>query len=189
MKSIELLLLFIFLSLFSETYSQEDTSHTAIIYGNDNSFVVKAPKGWILDTKSGLSSGLTAVFYPLGSSWEKGTTVMYCNSASKKVKGNETLQQIMDFDIGRFKNEQGAEISEGGKVITSDSNVAIIKNFYNKKNKNFEAVAYIDESNVVVFLVISSRDKDDFEKSFESFNEFVKSYYYLTDNVKIEDKK
>lgn len=172
--------------LISEAYSQEDTSHTAVIYGNDNSFVVKAPKGWILDTKSGLSSGLSAVFYPQGSNWEKGVTVMYCNSASKKVKGNETLQQIMDFDIGRFKNEQGAEINDGGKVVTSDSNLAYIKYFYDKKNINYEAVAYIDERNVVVFLVISSRDKDDFEKSFESFKEFVESYYYLTDNVKIE---
>lgn len=186
MKSIKIIVLFIV--LFSEVYSQEDTSHTAIIYGNDNSFVVKAPKGWILDTKSGLSSGLTAVFYPKGSSWEKGVTVMYCNSASKKVKGNETLQQIMDFDIGRFKNEQGGEINDGGKVTTSDSNTAFIKYFYDKKNKNYEAVAYIDESNVVVFLVISSKDKDDFGKSIESFKEFIKSYYYLTDNVKIDEK-
>lgn len=183
-----LIAVLLFLAI-GEIYSQEDTSHTAIVYGNDNSFKVKAPGGWVLDTKSGLSSGLYAVFFPEGSSWAKAVSVMYCNTATKKAKGNETIEEVIKYDIDRFKKEQDAFVNDGENIITSDSKTAVVKHFYDNKNKNYESVAYIDEKNVVVFLVLSSRDKSDYENSLRSFNEFVRSYYYLTDNFKIEEKK
>ena len=182
-----LIVIVLFLAI-GEIYSQEDSLHTAIVYGNDNSFSVKAPVGWVLDTKSGLPSGLYAVFFPEGSSWAKAVSVMYCNTASKKAKGNETIDEVIKYDIDRFKKEQDAFVNDGENITTSDSKTAIVKHFYDIKNKNYESVAYIDEKNVVVFLVLSSRDKSDYENSLKSFYEFVRSYYYLTDNYKIEGK-
>lgn len=183
------IIVFFLLLAIGEISSQEDSLHTAVVYGNDNSFAVKAPKGWVLDTKSGLSSGLYAVFFPEGSSWAKAISVMYCNTASKKAKGNETIEEVIKYDIDRFKKEQDAFVNDGENIVTSDSKTAIIKNFYDNRNKNYECVAYIDEKNVVVFLVLSSREKSDYENSLQSFYELVRSYYYLTDNFKIEEKK
>jgi len=179
---------FVILFISCTSFAQIDSAHTGLIYGEDHAFAVKAPSGWVLDNESGVSLGLMAVFYPLGSSWQKAISVMYTNTALKKIKGNETIQKVIDYDVNTFKNEQDAEVKNGSDLITSDNKTAIVKIFYDKKNKNYEAVAYIDEKYVVVMLVLSSRNKEDFENCYEAFEQFVKSYFYLTDNVKIHDK-
>src|ERR1017187_9021755 len=69
--------------------------NSGLIYGKNHAYWLTAPKGWILDNKSGVSQGLFAVFYPQGSSWAKSSVVMYTNTSSKEEKGQETLRQMI----------------------------------------------------------------------------------------------
>lgn len=178
----------IILSFTPVLYSQIDSANGGIVYGKNHAFGVNAPTGWVLDNKSGVNVGLQAVFYPAGDSWNSAVSVMYCNTALKEVKGNETIEKVIEYDINIFKNKSKADVKDGDNLQTDDNNTAIVKNFYDSTNKNYETVAYIDEKDVVVLLVLSSRNKEDFEKSLEPFKELVSSYFFITDQVKINDK-
>src|SRR4030088_993829 len=88
------------LVLCSISQAQQNTqkpadNNSGIIYGQDHVFVLTAPKGWVLDNKSGVSQGLQAVFYPEGSSWKSGTVVMYANAYHKRNATEETLEKVV----------------------------------------------------------------------------------------------
>lgn len=187
MKKIFLFSLLVILSGSLTLHSQTDSGRMGIVYGKNHAFAVGAPEGWTLDNKSGVSVGLHAVFYPLGENWSSAVTVMYCNTASKEVKETETIEKLIEYDINVFKNKSKADVTDSENLQTSDKKMAIVKNFYDSTNKNYETVAYIDEKDVVVLLVLSSRNKEEFERSLESFRKLVSSYYFIT-AVKIDKK-
>ena len=183
MKYLTIFLLVISINaVFSQNNS--DSSQTGIIYGEDHAFAVTAPSGWVLDTKSGVSQGIYAVFYPEGSSWENAMTVMYVNT-SKKIKGQETIEELIEYDVNSFKqNSPNIKITDGENIITGDGKTALVKIFTDEQNS--EAVAYIDEKKIVALLIISSRKKDELEKSIEDFKKLVSSYILITDEVIID---
>jgi len=155
--------------------------HTGIVYGKDHAFSVTAPKGWVLDNSSGVSQGLHAVFYPEGGSWENSTTVMYVNTASKEVTGNETIESLISYDSLNFlRNIVNGEIKDLPNLITGDKKEARVLGFI---YSNFELVAYIDEPKIVSLITMTSRNEEDYKNSVDAFNELVKSYYFITTDV------
>ncbi len=166
--------------------SSENIPNTGIVYGKDHAFSLTAPDDWVLDNNAGRSMGLHAVFYREESSWKNATAVMYANTAHKSVEGNETLKNLIKTDISRFKkNSPGIKIIDAGEV-KADGKRAVVRKFTGDKWGNYEAVAYIDESKVIVMLVITSRSKKDFQDFYPSFIELIKSYKFLTSDVIIK---
>jgi len=176
-------------SLSSRVTFAEDDLGGGIVYGDDNAFFIKAPDGWVLDNEAAASNGLHAVFYPKGSSWEKGTVVMYANTAHKSIKANESLDILINKDLDRFKSHSpDVKIIDAGKVKIGKKE-AIIKKFLGDKWGNHEAVAYIDEPKTISLLVITSRNKKEFDASYSSFIELVKSYGFITQEVEYKKGK
>jgi hypothetical protein len=160
-----------------------------IVYGQGYAYLIDAPKGWVLDTHSGVSNGLHAVFYPRGSSWSKSPTVMYVAWASKKKEGVTTLQQIIDKDAAKFKKEDPAiVITDGRPLKTGDGKTARVRLFKGDQGGNFEAVAYVDEQAGVAVLVLTSRNKAAFNRAIPAFEKLVSSYYFYTKDVKLQKK-
>jgi len=168
--------------LCSAAYAQDDSG---IIYGKNYSFALTAPKGWVLDTNSGRQQGLQAVFYPKGSSWKNGAAVMYANVYQKNDPTKESAQTVIANDVADFKKD-----SPSLKVVDADSmptrtdarskdKKATVKYFTGDRNGNSEAVAYVDEGNLVVMLVLNARSQKDFEDSLPAFKEFVGSYFFF----------
>jgi len=172
------------ISAFQQSNQKPDDLNSGIVYGRDHSFILTAPPGWILDNSSGVSQGLHAVFFPRGSSWQDGIVVMYARVVHKDQDQNKTMRKVIQNDIASFKKASNNSTVRGGPSIsTKDSKKAVIKYFYDAENDNHEAVAYIDESKVVVILVLSSRVKEEYEKSLSAFKELVTSYYFLSKKV------
>lgn len=162
-----------------------DEMNSGILYGPNFSYTLSAPKGWILDNESGVSQGLSAVFYPKGSSWSKGQTVAY----TRVVKKNDqlTVSDIIIADINDFKSESPALKVEDAKAIDlGKGKTAIIKYFSNDSHGNHEALAYIDEAKSVVMIVLTARAKQDFDSSLGAFQGLVGSYFFITDKVNIQ---
>jgi hypothetical protein len=177
--------------LCSSAHAQEKSQKgdSGIIYGENHAFTLTAPKGWVLDNTSGRTQGLQAVFYPEGSSWQKGAVVMYANVYQKKDIKKESLETVIAGDVAEYKN-RSAELSVTDAeplTTTKDKRVkgkkATIKYFTGDAHGNDEAVAYIDEGKVVVMLVLSARNKKDFESSLPAFKELVGSYFFLGNKV------
>ena len=171
---------------FDEKNESNKDSNSGIIYGKNHAYALTAPKGWVLDNKSGVSQGLHAVFYPQNSSWKDGVSVMYANVWEKK-SAEQTVNVIITSDIAEFKKKSPDLKVEDAKAIElGKGKTATVRHFSNDTNGNSEAIAYIEEEKVVVLIILTSRTKKDFESSLSAFQELVGSYSFLTDKVVTE---
>lgn len=183
-----LLTLLILFSFKTICYGQEDFK-TGIIYGNNHSFSLTAPDGWVLDSESGVSQGIHAVFYRNGESWEKANTVMYANTASLEDKAHKTLAQLIKYDLDNFKtNYSDIKITDGKDIVINKNIMAKVKYLSGKSYGNFEAIAYIDAGKTGIMIIMSSRSNDGFESSLSAFEDLVKTYFYISDKIEIDMK-
>ncbi len=182
--------------LCSSAHAQEKSQKggdSGIIYGENHAFTLTTPKGWVLDSTSGRTQGLQAVFYPEGSSWQKGTVVMYANVYQKKDVKKESLETVIAGDVAEYKKRSvELKVTDAEPLpTTKDARVkdkkATIKYFTGDEHENDEAVAYIDEDKVVVMLVLTARNKKDFESSLPAFKELVGSYFFLGNKVTFQN--
>lgn len=165
-----------------------EESQGGILYGPGVSFLLKAPEGWELDPQSGQSQGLTAVSYPKGSSWKDSPVVLYVSIADKDPA---TLDAFIADEVGRFRKEhgEGLKIETGKAIPTQDAKKsAEVRRLSGDQFGNFESVAYLGEEKAYVMIVLSSRNREVYEKSQKAFEQLVGSYKYLTSNVKLPEK-
>jgi len=164
----------------------QSSGDAGILYGTDYVFTVTAPAGWILDSESGKSQGFCAVLYESGKTWLNADTVIYANTVSKRIKGQETLQEFLAYDVASFKKRSPALSVTPAADLKTKEGKAIVRRFEGDQHGNFEAVAYLDEEFTIVMLVLSSRTKAGLESAYPTFEKLVGSYRFLTSNVKIE---
>jgi hypothetical protein len=154
-----------------------------ILLGPHYSFILKEPAGWVLDGATAKSQDLDAVLYREGSSWKDAVAVMYARVIQKDQE-KATMERVITEDVKDFlKQSRESKVSESPELETRDKKRAIVKRFYDAANKNYESVAFIDEPKVVVILALSSRNKDEFEKSLQAFKALVGSYFFVKELV------
>jgi len=167
--------------------NQRATANSGIVFGRDHVFVLTAPKGWVFDSKSGVSQGSNAVFYPEGSSWKSGRVVMYASVYHKRNATEETLETVIAGDVAEFKKKsEKLKVVEAASLPTRKDKTAVVRYFDGDTFGNSEAIAYLDEGKVVVMLVLTARTKKEFEGALPAFNELVGSYLFLGDKVTIQ---
>lgn len=156
-----------------------------LLYGKDHSYLLGAPKGWILDSESGKPQGLVAVFYPKGGSWADSPSVMYSRIQPKKGK---TFAEAIQWDIDYMKKQSPMiQVTMQEPIIYGkDKKKAEVRYLTGEHDRNLEAVAYLEEAKWVVLIVLTARNEQTFKESLPAFKELVESYRYLTDRVKIE---
>lgn len=171
---------------FTQLLSAQTPSNAGVVYGNDHAFSIRAPSGWVLDNTAGRSQGLHAVLYEEGKSWEKGEAVMYANTASKRISGQETLRELMAYDLKQFAERAPHLKAKEVASIKAQTATATVVWFEGDQHGNFEAVAYFDEKHTIVMLVLTARTKQQFDAAYPAFKELVGSYRFLTSNVSQE---
>ncbi len=171
---IRTLLIIIFLS--TKVFAND----SGIIWGQGHLYSLKPPKGWKLDNVSGNKRGLPAVFYPVGGSWANSKAVMYANVAGKK-SGQNNIKELIDNYLVTLKAKSPNVKVKDLETVTVGEKTVVIKEWLNNMN-NHEAVAYIEESKVIVLLVLTSQDKFEYTKSFTAFRELIGSYNFYSDN-------
>lgn len=157
-----------------------DDKNTGLVYGKDYAFAVTAPAGWFFDSESGIQQGLHAVFYPAGSSWKESQAVMYVNAAAK----TDTLEKFVEGDVANFrKGSPRLKVTDEESPAVAGRQRVVAKRFVEDQLGNFEAVAYVEESKVVVMLVLSARTQDEFDAALPAFRKLVSSYRFISDKV------
>jgi hypothetical protein len=156
---------------------------TGLMYGPGNAFTIKAPPGWTLDTKSGQSQGLYAVFYPVGSSWSSSPAMMYVNTALKS--GDPTLEHLIQGDVKRQKAASpNLQVVAGEPIAIGGGKQAPVNHLSGDKWGNIESIAYIEAPTVWVLVVLSSRDRQAYERSLPAFINLVRSHRIVPIPVK-----
>lgn len=175
-----LFLLFVSPSSFSQ---KSDGVDGTILLGRHYGFILKEPSGWVMDGAAAKPQGLETVLYREGSSWKNADAVMYARVVYKD-ETQATVEKVITDDVSDFlKQSPKSKVSELPALATRDKKTAVVKGFYDAANKNHESVAFIDEPKVVVILALSSRDKDEFEKSLPAFKALVGSYFFVKELV------
>ena len=155
-----------------------------IMYGQDHVFAIKLPPGWVVNPEIGKQLGLHAVMYPEGSSWQDSMVTMY-SSFVHKGKDKKSLEAIIEEDIAGYrKGSPHLKVENVASLpVRNRKQRIIVKYFSGDQGGNFDAVAYIEESKVVVMLVLNSRTEKDFQSTLPAFRELVGSYRFISENV------
>ena len=172
------------LAVQSPALSQKaDGTDGTILMGRHYSFILKEPNEWVMDGRTAKSQGLQSVLYKAGSSWKAAVVVMYVRVLYKD-KTQPTLERVIADDVNDFlKQSRDSKVSDSRSLSTRDKKQAVVKEFYDGANKNYESVAFIDEPKVVVIVALSSRTKDEFDKSIPAFQALVGSYFFVKELV------
>lgn len=149
----------------------------AMLYGQNYVFGLDAPGGWVLDNKNGSPQGLDAVFYPKGSSWAASDPIVYPQIWQKD---GLTFADVLEGDVANYRRHSPAlEVEDRPGVKTGVGATARLRYFRGSKDGPFEAVAYFDESKVVVMIVLSAKSKATFESAQPAFRELLESYKFI----------
>jgi hypothetical protein len=91
----------------------------------------------------------------------------------------------MKHDIDKFKqNSPNLRVEEKESIeVDNGKKKARIVYFSADRFGSYEAVAYIPENKVVVIIVMISGNKEKFESNLKAFEDLVKSYMFITDEV------
>ncbi|MFN8588319.1 MAG: hypothetical protein U0704_11040 [Candidatus Eisenbacteria bacterium] len=155
-----------------------------IVYGDDHAFGVVAPAGWVVDDSSGLGSRIRVVLYPKGQKWDTAPTVIYANPLHQKAKDPKSLPQMIDRDVAAFRkaNPRG-KVNATPVIPTRVGKVAQVREFSPTGGDPVEAVAYVPEDDLVMLLVLTSREPAGYRAMLPAFREFVKNYQFVGGNL------
>ena len=162
-------------------HAQQGTGDSGIIYGPDHMFSVTAPSGWVLDNQAGRGQGLYAVFYRVGESWRGADAVMYVSTSQGGV------DSVMRQDSLRFVTRYpGLRVTARASILTIDSVTVSVRQFVGDSSGNVEAVAYVPEATVTPIIVLTARTRQSFESALPAFAELVRSYRFISANLKVK---
>ena len=166
--------------------AKTESGDSCLMYGKDHMFAIKAPTGWTVDAATGKKLGLHAVMYPQDSSWREAPATIYSNFVHKNPDLT-TIEKIVADDIAGYKKDSPTVIIQDAEPLPlgAGKEKVLVKIYRGDKGNNFEEVAYIDESKVVIMLVLSARNEKEFVASLPLFKELVHSYRFISDTVTI----
>lgn len=155
-----------------------------LVYGDNHVFGITPPAGWTVDDTSGLGSKIRVVLYPRGQKWASAPTVMYANPLHQDARARKTVAQMIDHDVKAFRKAQPkGKVSVAPILRTTKGKVAEVRYFAADGTEAHEAVAYIPEDDLVMLLVLSSREPGGFRKALPAFETLVKGYQFVGGDI------
>jgi len=150
-----------------------------ILFGEDHAFAVTAKKGWILDNQSAVQQGLHMVFYPKGRTWANSPVIIYGRSIP--TRQTATIKEQVAQTVSDFRNNGSPKHTSNAKLplTLAGERSAEVYHYAGDQWGNFEAAAYIQETDTINFLVFSAKTKEAFEKHLMDFQRIASSYQNL----------
>ncbi len=157
---------------------------TTLLYGDDHCFSIVPPDGWTVDDQSGLGSRIRTVLYPAGQKWENATTVMYVNPLHQDPRARHSLDEMIARDVQSFRKQSPRGIvTPAGTLNTLKGKLAQVRYFAPTGGKPTTAVAYVEEADLVMLLVLDSRSEASFQSALPAFRQIVTSYQFVAGNI------
>src|SRR2546423_3878034 len=149
-----------------------------IVYGPKAAFNIAAPEGWVLDNQAGQEQGLPCVLYPKGESWADAKSVMYAKIASTEF---EDVNAFVTMAIKEMAAKHGKPKEKIASGKTKDGHDYFINEYpATKSYSQWERVAYVQLPRAVAYIVLSVRDKSNYEKRCGALEAMLKqSFIYL----------
>ena len=164
---------------------------TGMLFGENHSFFITAPQGWVLDNKSGASQGVYMIFYPVGQTWRDSPVMAYGKSTTKNEK-IKTIEDHVNKVINDFHNHGSPDYvgARQPSIFLPDGKEVVIYFFEGDQWGNYEAAAYFEEESTINYLVFNARTKRMFDIHLPGFKKLILTYrnaYIDKDNAPDEE--
>jgi tetratricopeptide (TPR) repeat protein len=155
----------------------QETFPRGIVYGPKAAFKIHAPEGWVLDNKSGVEQGFHCVLYPQGSSWSDAKTAMYAKIASTQF---EDVNEFVAWAIKEMEHVHGKPKEKIASGKTVDGHDYFINEYpATKTYSQWERVGYVQLPRAVAFIVLTSRDRANYQKDSGALQQVLKTFRYV----------
>jgi hypothetical protein len=171
--------------------SANDSLKRQILYHGDCSYSLSETEGWMANGEPPQMSDYirTLVMYEPDSSIKHSAPIgISSNVIFKEDYKDSTFN-------GFIKGEKESALDRGEKVIeaksikTQDNKTAIIRKYLIESIGEYFAIAYIDEPKYIIMITFTTKDFNDLNNHYKSFENIVKSYKYLGMTVIDETRK
>jgi len=178
MKKVLLLLLLLPSIAASETNS-------ILGYFEDRSYWLNMPQGFYQDGKTAQNIGAIFLLLPQGYDFNSAPAVIY-----SAVFSDKNVEEAIESDVKKFLSQSSDLIVNDTKSVKShDGKTIMIKEFINPASRQqpYESVAYIQEGNSVVTVVVSAFVKANYEYILPEYMAMISSYESA--DVKVKHNK
>lgn len=151
------------------------------VQGEEFSYSLDAPIGWVLDRSMASQAEADLVLYPQGSSYYKADSVITLSSYG--LGGNlKTLDDLIQKDEKDGKKSNPKMEVQKGPLLSTKKMRPVPLYFYLKlKDGTCEAVAYVQEDSRVMLFVLSCPNPQVLHEDLPALQETVGSYEALPD--------
>lgn len=167
MKKILLLLLLLPSVAASETNS-------ILGYFENRSYWLNMPQGFYQDGKTAQKIGAIFLLLPRGYDFNSAPAVIY-----SAVFSDKSVEEAIKLDVKKFLSQSSSLTVNDTKSVTShDGKTIMIKEFINPASRQqpYESVAYIQEGDAVVTIVVSAFVKENYDYILPEYMAMVSSY-------------
>jgi len=143
-------------------------------YFEDRSYWVDMPQGFYQDGKTAQKIGAIFLWLPGVYDFNSAPAVIYSSVFSGK-----NVEEAIQSDVKKFLAQSPSlKVKEATSVKTNDGKIIMVKEFINPASKQqpYESVAYIQEGNSVVTVVVSAFVKANYEYILPLYMTMVSSY-------------
>ena len=197
MKTIIFLFLFITISGCNQSYTNgkekqtkdtlnldasiNDSLKTQILYHGDCSYSLSETEGWIANPEPTQMSEYirTLVIYEPNSSIIHSAPIgIVSNVIFKNDYKDSTFNGFLKGEM-ESALDRGEKVIEAKSIKTQDNKKAIIRKYFIEGSKEYFAIAYVDEPKYIIMITFTTKNIDDFNNHYKSFEKIVQSYKYL----------
>lgn len=179
-NTVQTLALAAVLALVSPTPAQAQRpckGASSLVYRDSVSFLLDAPRGWILDCEAGRSDGPLTVLYRVGESWRDGQAVMYANLSSLDPGADSAIARRIDAEVRDWTQRVGdAVVTREPSIRTRGGIVAPVRRFVSTAHGLHEIVAYVPRGREMPLLAMTARSSRAFDDALPAFRAMVRSY-------------
>lgn len=165
--------------LFFALAGTVSTLQAEMVQGDGYSFFLSAPVGWVLDKTIASDAEADAVLYPQGTTYQNAPSVLYVSVVDKGDGFKDLKDLIRQDQSSGLQQNPGLRVRTGPLLQTHlKKNVSLFL-YTGYKDGSGEAVAYIEEEDMVVVVTLASSTEQILHEDLPALQAAVESYEFI----------
>jgi len=188
----ELTLILLLLVGYSYAYSadsteteQNKTDYTrGLVFGENYAYYLVPPAGWERDENPLVRLNWNSAFYPQEYSDSTSPVIIYSIVLFKdeSMKSGDILEA---YTAGYKTSFANLRIKDRDAIITAHDDTLQVRLHWSPESHLFQLIAIHELEDKAVLVIFQARTSKSFNKYEAKLEEMMKSYQYLTDNVRM----
>ncbi len=150
-----------------------------MVQGDGYSFFMSAPVGWVLDKNMASDAEADAVLYPQGTTYQNAPSVLYVSVVEKGGGFKDLKDFIRQDSASALQQNPKLQVQSGPLLQTRLKKSVPLFLYTGYKDGSGEAVAYIEEEDMVVVVTLTSSTGQILHEDLPALQAAVESYEFI----------